>query len=80
MECGSAMIYEWKCKKCGHKTEVSRSVEDRNVEPDRYLDNIPHTHDHDWIRVLSMPNVPFEGLRRSGIFADDNGNFAPRKI
>lgn len=77
------MIYEWRCEKCGFTTEVSRPVNERNTAP--YPTEAKHTvtMDHGpivWKRVLSTPNVPFESLRRGGVFADDNGNFAPRKI
>lgn len=65
------MIYEWECKECGLKVEVSRLAKDYQVPPEG---------PHKWERVLSVAYVPFESLRRGGVFADDNGNFAPRKI
>ena len=69
------MIYEWKCSKCGMTTEVTRPVVDYNVPP-----HIECCKGGQWSKVLSAPKVPFEHLRNAGIFADDNGNFAPRKV
>ena len=79
------MIYEWKCKKCGEVQEVERRIANCNVPPLRcttigelteefFLDN---GCTHDWIRVYSS-SIPFQHLKQSGVFMDDNGNYAPR--
>lgn len=77
------MIYEWKCKKCGHRVDVHRPISeyDRppNSEEGRHPSEDGIVHDVQWVRVYSS-SVPFEHLRNSGVFADDNGNFAPRKL
>lgn len=85
------MIYEWQCKKCGAKVEVQRSLKDYMIPPTKEegLHQIPETakdsphwpgEPGDWERVISVAAVPFQHLRQAGVFADDNGNFAPRKI
>lgn len=64
------MIYEWRCRKCDLHQEVQRTVDEYNVPPD---------DKHDWVKVYNY-STPFEHLRNSGVLADDNGNFAPRKL
>jgi hypothetical protein len=66
------MIYEWKCKGCGKIEEVVRPASEYNIPPD---------DKHEWFRLIRKPaGVPFETLRMSGVFADKEGNFAPRKV
>ena len=68
-----SMIYTWKCTECGEVTEVQRSADDYKVPPDEPK--------HDWTKIIvTAPTVPWCDLRDSGMFADANGNFAPRKM
>lgn len=78
------MQYEWECQVCHHIAVVNHKVADRNTPPSMSEGYHPSkdgtVHDIRWKRILSMPSVPFVHLRQSGVLADDNGNFAPRKI
>lgn len=60
--------YDWQCKKCGEIQEVERKLSEYQVPPD---------NKHEWERVIGVAAVPFQHLRHAGVFADDNGNFAP---
>lgn len=77
------MIYTWKCRLCGQVVDVHRSASEYNKRPTE--GEVPDTDAciHGWDRYYSkdtLPGVPFEQLKNSGVFADDNGNFAPRKL
>jgi NAD-dependent SIR2 family protein deacetylase len=71
------MIYTWKCKKCQLITETDRKVAQYNVPPDE----CQHCKAKELVLViLKPPSVPFKHLAQNGVFADDNGTFAPRSI
>lgn len=44
-----------------------------------YDEEVTGNHEPTWVRVFSA-SVPFQHLRQSGVFMDDNGNYAPRKV
>jgi hypothetical protein len=62
------MIYTWQRTDTGEIVDVERKLADYKVPPDTV---------HDWVRVISVSSTPFQHLRHAGVFADDNGNFAP---
>jgi hypothetical protein len=76
------MIYEWKCMGCDKVIEVKASVEDRDTPPviAHICGNLEPGVRYEWKRIISKSSTPFQHLKQSGVFADDNGNFAPRKV
>lgn len=73
------MIYEWKCTACGEVQEVKRAVADYLVPPtDKQSRDCKR---HNWKRIITKaPGVPWNDLRDSGMFMDEHGNYAPRKL
>lgn len=71
------MIYTWRCKDCNKITEVERAFKDYDKPPEKCESCKSTTLSR---VILEAPSTPFQQLRQSGMFADDNGNFAPRKV
>ncbi len=72
------MIYEWQCETCNKITDVERKAKDSDIGPAVCLKCFsigPFKK-----VITSPPSVPFQTLRDSGMFADSNGNFAPRNV
>lgn len=53
-------VYTWKCKNCGERVEVVRSVEDYKVPP-------PPSK-HEWERIITVTPVMWEDARDKGVF------------
>ena len=59
------MIYEWKCVHCGGIEEIEGPVSEHDREPDF---DCPACGEVEWMRIMSLPHIPFETLRDKGVF------------
>ena len=75
------MIYTWKCETCGFVAEIHRSVQEYLTPPTQIEANHPDDHKPKWRKIIpGAPGVPWQSLRDSGVFMDENGNYPPRSM